>query len=123
MLLDQINQPGDIKKIDHSDLPALSKEIRSFLIEKLSVTGGHLASNLGVVELTMALHIVSAVWILYFLANSFFANTIPCLVFGSPPTAIGTVLYSGWSIDSADAKNELQSQCNITRSFMVSKFP
>ena len=58
MLLDQINQPGDIKKIDRSDLPALSKEIRSFLVEKLSVTGGHLASNLGVVELTMALHIV-----------------------------------------------------------------
>lgn len=57
MLLDKINHPGDIRKIPHDQLPELADEIRKFLIEKLSVTGGHLASNLGVVEMTMALHL------------------------------------------------------------------
>lgn len=57
MLLDQINETGDIKKIPQSQYPELSKEIREFLIDKISVTGGHLASNLGAVELTMALHV------------------------------------------------------------------
>ena len=56
MLLDQINKTGDIKAIPKSQYPELAQEIREFLIEKLSVTGGHLASNLGTVELTMALH-------------------------------------------------------------------
>ena len=55
-MLEQINQPNDIKKIPESDLPKLAKEIRRFLIQKVSRTGGHLASNLGVVELTIALH-------------------------------------------------------------------
>ena len=57
MVLEKINQPNDIKKLEKSELPVLAEEIRSFLIEKISVTGGHLASNLGVVELTMALHL------------------------------------------------------------------
>ncbi len=57
MLLDQINNTGDIKNIPKSDYKELAQEIREFLIEKISVTGGHLASNLGAVELTMALHI------------------------------------------------------------------
>ena len=57
MLLDQINKTGDIKDIPKSKYPELAQEIREFLIEKLSVTGGHLASNLGTVELTMALHV------------------------------------------------------------------
>ena len=57
MVLEKINQPGDIRKIPHDQLPQLAEEIRQFLIEKLSMTGGHLASNLGVVELTMALHL------------------------------------------------------------------
>lgn len=57
MLLEKINSPGDIRKIPYDQLPALAGEIRQFLIDKLSVTGGHLASNLGVVELTMALHL------------------------------------------------------------------
>ncbi len=57
MLLDQINKTGDIKNISKSQYPELAQEIREFLIEKLSVTGGHLASNLGTVELTMALHV------------------------------------------------------------------
>jgi 1-deoxy-D-xylulose-5-phosphate synthase len=57
MLLDQINQTGDIKAIAREDYPELAGEIREFLIDKISKTGGHLASNLGAVELTMALHI------------------------------------------------------------------
>ena len=57
MILDRINNVNDIKQIDPSDYAELAREIRSFLLEKISVTGGHLASNLGVVELTMALHL------------------------------------------------------------------
>ena len=58
MVLDKIQQWNDIKKVTPEELQTLRREIRRFLIEKLSVTGGHLASNLGVVELTMALHLV-----------------------------------------------------------------
>lgn len=58
MLLDEINKTGDIKNIPQSKYPELAQEIRDFLIEKISVSGGHLASNLGTVELTMALHVV-----------------------------------------------------------------
>ena len=57
MLLDNIRQENDIKKIDSDDWAALAAEIREFLIQKISVTGGHLGSNLGAVELTMALHL------------------------------------------------------------------
>ncbi|MDR0963036.1 MAG: 1-deoxy-D-xylulose-5-phosphate synthase, partial [Clostridium sp.] len=57
MLLEQINQANDIKKVNKADYEKLAAEIRSFLIEKISVTGGHLGSNLGAVELTMALHL------------------------------------------------------------------
>ena len=57
MILDNINQPNDIKKIDPKDYEELAREIRRFLVEKVSHTGGHLASNLGAVELTMALHL------------------------------------------------------------------
>jgi len=57
MLLDEINKTGDIKNIPQSKYPELAQEIRDFLIEKISVSGGHLASNLGTVELTMALHV------------------------------------------------------------------
>ncbi|ANS74925.1 1-deoxy-D-xylulose-5-phosphate synthase [Paenibacillus yonginensis] len=56
MLLSQINGPEDLKQLSVDELASLAAEIRQFLIEKLSVTGGHLASNLGVVELTLALH-------------------------------------------------------------------
>ena len=56
MILEQINQAGDVKKIDRRDLGLLADEIRQFLISSISETGGHLASNLGVVELTIALH-------------------------------------------------------------------
>ncbi len=57
MLLEKIEKANDIKKIDRGDYAALAEEIRKFLIEKISVTGGHLGSNLGAVELTMALHL------------------------------------------------------------------
>ncbi|MCD8010466.1 MAG: 1-deoxy-D-xylulose-5-phosphate synthase [Lachnospiraceae bacterium] len=57
MILEQINQPNDIQKIDPEQYGALAEEIRQFILEKISRTGGHLASNLGVVELTMALHL------------------------------------------------------------------
>lgn len=55
-LLDKIKKENDIKNLDLDDMPELAKEIRSFIIESVSKTGGHLASNLGAVELTMALH-------------------------------------------------------------------
>lgn len=57
MVLDRINAVNDIKKIDPEDYPALAEEIRQFLIGHISKTGGHLGSNLGTVELTMALHL------------------------------------------------------------------
>lgn len=55
-ILEGINSPEDIKKLDNKQLYQLSDEIRTFLIDNVSKTGGHLASNLGVVELTIALH-------------------------------------------------------------------
>ena len=58
MYLEQIHQTGDIHKIDPENYPTLAAEIRRFLIHAVSRHGGHLASNLGVVELTMALHTV-----------------------------------------------------------------
>lgn len=57
-MLEKINQPNDIKKINPDDYRILAKEIRRFLLQNVSKTGGHLASNLGIVELTMALHLV-----------------------------------------------------------------
>ena len=57
MVLERIQKENDIKELSEEELKILSGEIREFLIEKISVTGGHLASNLGVVELTMALHL------------------------------------------------------------------
>ena len=57
MVLEKIEQENDIKKIEPEEWELLASEIRQFLIEKISVNGGHLASNLGVVELTMALHL------------------------------------------------------------------
>lgn len=56
-LLDSVYDSNDIKKIRKQDYDKLAEEIRSFLIQNVSKTGGHLASNLGVVELTMALHL------------------------------------------------------------------
>jgi 1-deoxy-D-xylulose-5-phosphate synthase len=55
-LLQSINSPQDLKKIPASQIPALAKEVREFLIDRVSKTGGHLGPNLGVVELTIAIH-------------------------------------------------------------------
>ena len=55
MVLEKLKKPEDIKKLNEDQLKILAQEIREFLIEKISVTGGHLASNLGVVELTIAM--------------------------------------------------------------------
>lgn len=57
MLLEKIQGPEDVRKLDFGQLDQLAEEIRQFLIEKISVTGGHLASNLGVVELTIAVYL------------------------------------------------------------------
>jgi hypothetical protein len=57
-LLDQIHFPFDVKKLDLEELEDLSKEIREVILSTVSRNGGHLASNLGVVELTLALHVV-----------------------------------------------------------------
>jgi 1-deoxy-D-xylulose-5-phosphate synthase len=57
-ILETIKTPDDVKKLSEDQLVRLAKELRRFLIQQLSVTGGHLASNLGTVELTLALHYV-----------------------------------------------------------------
>lgn len=57
-MLEYIKEPNDIKSIQPEDYRALAREIRRFLLKNVSRTGGHLASNLGIVELTMALHLV-----------------------------------------------------------------
>ena len=57
-VLDKINKPNDIKRLSKTEYPILAQEIRDFILEHVSQTGGHLASNLGTVELTMALHLV-----------------------------------------------------------------
>jgi 1-deoxy-D-xylulose-5-phosphate synthase len=57
-LLEQINSPADVKRLSVPELKELAEEIRQFILDSVSKTGGHLASNLGVVELTLALHCV-----------------------------------------------------------------
>ena len=57
-MLERIQKENDIKNLNGEELEILAEEIRQFLVEKVSRTGGHLASNLGVVELTMALHLM-----------------------------------------------------------------
>ena len=57
-MLERIQKENDIKKLNPQELEELAGEIREFLVEKVSKTGGHIASNLGVVELTMAMHLV-----------------------------------------------------------------
>ena len=57
MVLDRIKKVNDIKQLNEEELAELQEEIRDFLVENIAKTGGHLASNLGVIELTMALHL------------------------------------------------------------------
>ena len=54
--LDKVNSPKDIKDMNIEEMDLLAKDIRKFLVRSISKTGGHLASNLGVVELTLSLH-------------------------------------------------------------------
>src|SRR2546430_5591827 len=55
-LLAEINSPTDLKRLDQQQLTQLASEVRAFLVEQIAKTGGHLSPNLGVVELTLALH-------------------------------------------------------------------
>ncbi|HLL17259.1 MAG TPA: 1-deoxy-D-xylulose-5-phosphate synthase, partial [Rubrivivax sp.] len=57
-LLRQINSPADLRRLNRADLPAVARELRQFVLDTVSQTGGHLGSNLGTVELTVALHYV-----------------------------------------------------------------
>src|SRR5665648_399754 len=57
-LLDKINFPEDLRKLSKENLPQVAAELRQFLIDSVATTGGHFGSNLGVVELTVALHYV-----------------------------------------------------------------
>ncbi|HEX5628398.1 MAG TPA: 1-deoxy-D-xylulose-5-phosphate synthase N-terminal domain-containing protein, partial [Usitatibacteraceae bacterium] len=59
-LLETINEPADLRRLDRKQLPVLAEELRRFILESVSKTGGHLSSNLGTVELTIALHYVFA---------------------------------------------------------------
>src|SRR5258706_6986502 len=56
MLIDQITGPADLRTLSYAELDDLAAEIRTFIVQAVSVTGGHLGSNLGVVELTLAIH-------------------------------------------------------------------
>ena len=57
-LLETVNNPEDLRALDREQLPQLARELREFLVESVSRTGGHLSSNLGTVELTIALHMI-----------------------------------------------------------------
>ena len=57
-LLDNINDPADLRRLERRELSPLAKELREFIVESVSATGGHFSSNLGTVELTIALHYV-----------------------------------------------------------------
>ena len=57
-ILEKVNFPKDLKLLSRQDLKTLCNELRSFIIDSVSQTGGHLSSNLGVIELTVALHYV-----------------------------------------------------------------
>ena len=56
MLLERINGPADLRSLNAEELAALAAEIRQFIVDAVSITGGHLGSNLGAVELTLAVH-------------------------------------------------------------------
>src|SRR3954464_8453865 len=56
MILETISSPADVRRLSETDLATLAAEIREFIVQAVSVTGGHLGSNLGAVELTLAVH-------------------------------------------------------------------
>src|ERR1700687_6518951 len=57
-LLETVNDPADLRALDRKQLPQLATELRAFIVDSVPATGGHLSSNLGTVELTIALHYV-----------------------------------------------------------------
>ena len=57
-LLERVNDPADLRRLSRAELKSLAGELRAFVLESVSKTGGHLSSNLGTVELTVALHAV-----------------------------------------------------------------
>ena len=57
-LLETINDPADLRRLPRTQLPLLADELRAYVLESVARTGGHLSSNLGTVELTIALHYV-----------------------------------------------------------------
>ena len=59
-LLSRVNDPADLRRLSRAELGQLATELRAFLLDSVSKTGGHLSSNLGTVELTVALHHASA---------------------------------------------------------------
>ena len=70
MLIEKIHTSADLASFSNEELVMLAEEIRNFLIENVSKTGGHLAANLGVVELTIALHKVFDVNLFNFIKSS-----------------------------------------------------
>src|ERR1041384_8806888 len=56
MLLDSVSSPADLRRLSHSELDQLAPDIREFIVEAVTLHGGHLGSNLGAVELTLAVH-------------------------------------------------------------------
>jgi len=58
MALEKVTSPADLRKLSSEELKALAEELRSLIIQTVSANGGHLASNLGIIELTLALHYV-----------------------------------------------------------------
>ena len=65
MIIEMIQKENDIKKLDHTQLKELAEEIRGFLLDKISCTGGHLASNLGVAVSRIIRNGFSTLWLLF----------------------------------------------------------
>ena len=86
MTLDSIHNPADLKKLSRDELPALADELRQFVLDSVSKTGGHLSSNLGTVELSIALHYVfdtPADRIVWDVGHQSYPHKI-CLLYTSP---------------------------------------
>ena len=77
-MLESLTGPADLKDLTPAQLAGLSAEIRAFLVEKVSRTGGHLGPNLGVVELTLSIHRTFAVKV--------FSPAVTCTSLGIPPS-------------------------------------
>ena len=90
MILETINSPADVKCLSEEQTATLCRELRSFLVEQVSRTGGHLASNLGVVELTVAIHRVFDT-----ATDRLVLDVADCQAFPSPMRVCTTPLWRG----------------------------